>query len=308
MSEKLKSKRILVIGSSGQVGRALINQLAGECDLVTAARSGADFDLDLTDSEQIAAILVSLKPNIVINAAAYTQVDNAEDNPELAQMINGQAPAVIAEQCKYLGALLVHYSTDYVFAGTGDRPLSEEDNASPISVYGHTKLEGERAIQAADCDHLIFRTCWVYDEQGKNFPNAILNAARTKPLLRVVDDQYGTPTSAEYIADITKQVISRNFTDQGELKFKGIYNLTARGYTTWYRFARHIIERAREHEELLATEIIPITTDLYPTRAKRPGWSVLDNNKIARDFNIEPLPWEQLFNSCLQNMYSSSHR
>ena len=202
----LANQKILVTGVNGQVGAALVKELTGNCELITANRTGvgADVAMDLTDLMQVEATILSLKPNIVINPAAYTQVDQAEDEPELAFLINGEAPGIMAKACKAIDALFIHYSTDYVFNGQSETPYTEDDPTDPINVYGASKLAGEQAIQAVNGEHLIFRTCWVYDEAGKNFPRTILDRARTMEALRVVNDQFGTPTSAEFMG-ITAQ-------------------------------------------------------------------------------------------------------
>ena len=305
MLNELKNKRVLVTGVTGQVGRALVQSLSGCSKLVTVARSGADVDLDLADSDKIVAMMESLKPDIVINPAAYTQVDKAEDEPEIAQRINADAPGVLAEQCKKYGSMLIHYSTDYVFPGTGEKPLTETDPVSPINVYGKTKLAGEVAIQAVNCDHLIFRTCWVYDSVGKNFLNTIARLACERSELQIVDDQFGTPTSADFIAQITRQVVEHCI-DRSELHRQGgnrLYNLTANGYTSWFGFAERIVNGVKKYKDVMATEIKPVATEKFPTKAKRPNWSVLSTEKLISDFDIHLSSWESLVDECLVHKY-----
>jgi dTDP-4-dehydrorhamnose reductase len=313
MTDMFKDKTVLVTGVTGQVGRALVQSLDGRCQLITAARHGADFDLgpadfdlDLASTEQIVAVMDSVKPDIVINAAAYTQVDQAEDEPEIARAINAVAPGVLAEQCKKIDAILIHYSTDYVFAGDGDKPLTEADPVSPINEYGKTKLEGERAIQAVNCDHLIFRTCWVYDAQGKNFLNTIINLAKTREELQVVNDQFGTPTSAQLIAEITSQIIEQccGKSDLPRQNTNRIYNLTASGFTSWFGFAQEIINNIKSRDELCVQKITPVSTDKFPTKAKRPSWSVLSTQKITTDFDLEISMWDALLGQCIENKFA----
>lgn len=305
MLNALKGKRILVTGVTGQVGGALVKVLSGHCELLSAARSGADIELDLGNSAQIISTMTALKPDIVINAAAYTQVDKAEDEPEIARAINATAPAIFAEQCQRLGSTLIHYSTDYVFSGQGDKPLLEKDPVSPINVYGKTKLEGEQAIQAIGCHHLIFRTCWVYDAEGKNFLNTMLQLARSRPVLQVVNDQFGTPTSAQFIAQITSTVLEQCFstTPLHTQNRNRVYHLTGLGYTSWFEFAQNIISTAKQYEELATTEIVAVNSDAFPTKAKRPAWSVLSTDKIVQNFNVNLSSWKDLLNQCLQFKY-----
>ncbi len=304
MHDLLAGKRVLVTGVSGQVGKALKTTLSGRCELVTSARQGADIDLDLTNIDQIKKAIDEVAPDIVINPAAYTQVDKAEDELELAKAINAKAPEVIADLCKKHSALLVHYSTDYVFSGESNKPYSEDEPTSPINVYGQTKLEGEQAIQSIDCDHLIFRTCWVYDADGQNFLNAILNRARTMAVLKVVNDQLGTPTWAGFIADITCKVLNQSL-DNGAHCSGGnrIYNLKPEGMCSWYDFAAAIITYAKEREKLAVQELVPVSSDAFPTKAARPSWSVLDNKKLMDDFELTIQNWEKYTATCLMQKY-----
>lgn len=291
---ELTSKRILVTGVNGQVGGALAKQLQGQCELITAARAGADIDLDLSNLDQIKDVINELKPDIIINPAAYTQVDQAEDEPEQARAINARAPEVLAELSKKHDALLIHYSTDYVFNGQGSEPCKEDDATDPINVYGQTKLEGEQAIQAIDCDHLIFRTCWVYDAHGKNFPNAILNRAKTMSTLKVVNDQIGTPTSADFITEVTLTAVEKNL--QQAMAGSGrnrLYNLRPEGQCSWYDFAQEIVRIGRQHNELAVEEILAVPSSEFPTKAQRPNWSVLAIDKLKSDFQISPEHWAE---------------
>jgi dTDP-4-dehydrorhamnose reductase len=299
MDNQLAKKRILVTGVTGQVGRALSQQLKGRCELVTAARHGADINLDLSNFDQITSTINNIRPDIVINPAAYTQVDQAEDELELASIINGQAPGIIAEACKKIDATLIHYSTDYVFNGKANKPYKETDPTDPVNVYGETKLAGEKAIQAVDCGHLIFRTCWVYDAFGKNFPNAILNRAKTIETLKVVNDQIGTPTSAEFIADITQKALVQSLTNGiHSSRSNHIYNLRPDGECSWFDFAKEVIEYMKPRQQLVVNDILPVPSSAFPTKAARPSWSVLDNNKIKDDFSLEFEQWQGYIKSC----------
>jgi dTDP-4-dehydrorhamnose reductase len=296
----LSTKRILVTGVTGQVGGALKAALQGRCELITAARSGADIDFDLSDHAKIKKIIAEIKPDVIINPAAYTQVDQAEDEPELAMSINGIAPGVIAEGCKKHQTKLIHFSTDYVFDGSANKPYTETDKTAPINVYGKTKLAGEQAIQSVGCDHLIFRTCWVYDAFGKNFVNAILNRARTMETLKVVNDQQGTPTWAGFIASTIKDILEQpQFEGVVSEHSNRIYNLRPNGVCSWYDFAREIVDFAAVKEHLVVKKILPVSSSEFPTKAYRPSWSVLDNDKIKEHFNLSVASWQKYMDQCL---------
>jgi dTDP-4-dehydrorhamnose reductase len=219
---------------------------------------------------------------VIVNAAAYTAVDRAESEETLAVQVNAVAPGMLAEEAKQLGSLLVHYSTDYVFDGTKPTPYAEDDPTNPLNAYGRSKLEGERRIVNSGCRHLVFRTSWVYGPRGHNFLRAILQASREKPQLTVVDDQYGAPTSCIAIAQATVRAL------QYRAAQDGVFHMTAGGRTTWFAFARAILERAG-----IATPVIPIRSDLYPAKARRPMNSVLDNSRLKQVFGIELPPWEE---------------
>jgi len=237
-------------------------------------------ELDFRDSTAIRRTVQEARPDIIVNAAAYTAVDNAESDRDIATLVNGVAPAILAEQSKLLGALLVHYSTDYVFDGTKQAPYKEEDRPNPLSVYGRTKLEGEQAIAASNCRHLIFRTSWVYGSRGRNFLLTILKAAREKPELQVVDDQFGAPTSSAAIAEATARALRVGGPE-------GLYHMSASGRTTWFNFARAIL-----HKVAIATPVVPIRSDQYPAKAMRPRNSVLDNARLKQAFGVSLPDWE----------------
>jgi len=273
--------RILLAGSKGQVGSALIPVLAPLGDVSAFDRQG----LDLADSNSIRAVIQREKPGVIVNAAAYTAVDRAETERDASFAVNATAVRVMAEEAKRLDALLIHFSTDYVFDGEKRTPYVESDVPAPLSVYGRSKLEGERAIAASGCRHFIFRTSWVYGPSGRNFVHAILAAATSKPELRVVDDQRGAPTSSGAIAGAVAQVLSIP-----ELSNKpgGIYHLSAAGETTWHGFATAILQAKG-----LKTPVAAIGSDEYPVAARRPKNSLLDNAKIGATFGIALPDWRQ---------------
>ncbi|MGB7542559.1 MAG: dTDP-4-dehydrorhamnose reductase [Burkholderiales bacterium] len=273
--------KILLIGKNGQVGRELERALAPLGELTACDRAA----LDLGKPEQIVSAIRAAKPEVIVNAAAYTAVDKAESEPELAIAVNARAPGILAEEATRHGALLVHYSTDYVFDGTKKGAYTEEDKPDPPNVYGMSKLEGERAIQSSDCRHLIFRTSWVYAPAGKNFLLTILRLAREKPELRVVDDQTGAPTSARMIAEATAACLRT--VAAGKSPASGVYHMSAAGQTTWCGFARAIVAAAG-----LPTKIVPIGTKDYPTAAGRPSNSLLDNTRLFDTFGVRLPAWE----------------
>ncbi len=272
--------KILLTGRSGQVGYELQRSLASLGDMIAPDRA----EFDLAQPPTIERALQAHQPDIIVNAAAYTAVDRAEAERDLAFTVNATAPGVIAREAARLGALLVHYSTDYVFDGEKSQPYVEDDPTRPLSTYGLSKLEGEQAIRASGCRHLIFRTSWVYAAMGKNFLLTVLRLAREKPELRIVDDQFGAPTTARMLARTTADVLARPWTDRAS----GTYHATAAGRTTWCGFAREIVA-ARG----LATPVVPIRTEEYPLPAPRPRNSVLDNTKLHRTFGVRLPNWRQ---------------
>lgn len=258
--------RILLTGPTGQVGSALLDTLPALGEVVPLDRS----ELDLASPDSIRGAVRRLRPQLIVNAAAYTAVDQAETEEALAHRVNAEGPAVLAEEAAKLGALLVHFSTDYVFDGEKPSPYLETDATNPLNAYGRSKLAGERAIQASGCRHLILRTSWVYSPAGKNFMQAMLRLAREGKPLRVVDDQRGAPTSSGMIALATAEAIAK-LRDQG-----GLYHMAAAGSTTWYGFACAIFQHAG-----LNPEVTPIASRDYPTPARRPRNSVLDGWRLA---------------------------
>jgi dTDP-4-dehydrorhamnose reductase len=257
----------------------------------------ASATLDLADPDSIRRALRDIRPHLIVNPAAYTAVDRAESEPERAFAINGIAPGILAEEAKRMHAMLVHYSTDYVFDGTKPGAYRETDPANPVSVYGQSKLAGEEAIRAVDLPHLILRTSWVYGARGRNFLLTILRLAHERHALEVVDDQVGSPTWSRMIAEVTAQMLANR--DFGGLA--GTYHLSAAGSTSWHGVACAILEEYRQRRSgcgwpvpmLQEHNIARITTSQYPTAATRPANSVLDNAKLARDFGLELPPWRE---------------
>jgi dTDP-4-dehydrorhamnose reductase len=276
--------KILLFGANGQVGHELRRGLAPIGEVVCTTRSGtladgtpcetADFDAPDT----LPALIARIAPDVVVNAAAYTAVDRAEDQPEAAFRANADAPRAMAEACARRDALLVHYSTDYVFNGTATRPYREDDPTNPLGVYGASKLAGEQAIQASGARHMIFRTAWVYAAHGKNFLLTMLRLAKERDELRVVADQVGTPTSAALIADVTAAALRQPSMPSG------LWHLTAHGRTSWHGFAEAIVDGAFERG-LIARKppVVPIATADFPTRARRPAYSCLDHGRLPPD-------------------------
>ena len=267
---------ILLLGKNGQVGWELQRSLAPLGTVVALDRNGgcsADGTPlcgDLCDLPGLAATVRHLRPDVIVNAAAHTAVDRAESEPELARTLNALAPGVLAQEAAALGAWLVHYSTDYVFDGSGSRPWAEDDATAPLSVYGQTKLEGEQAIAASGCQHLIFRTSWVYAARGGNFAKTMLKLAQTRERLTVINDQFGAPTGADLIADVTAHAIRQvRRTAQGQ----GTYHLVAGGETTWFDYAKHVLAHVSKQKfatEFVVKEIAPLPTRAFPTPARRP--------------------------------------
>jgi dTDP-4-dehydrorhamnose reductase len=273
--------RILLVGCGGQVGSALAQALAPLGELHAYDRQG----LDLADARSIGCAMVASRPDIIVNAAAYTAVDSAEREPDAAFAVNRDATAELARQAKAVDALLIHFSTDYVYDGEKRTPYVESDAPAPLSVYGRSKLEGDRAIAASGCRHFIFRTSWVYGPSGRNFLRAILAAAQARPELRVVNDQHGAPTSSGAIAAAVAQVIASPGVAREP---SGVYHLSAAGATTWHGFAAEIL-RARG----LTTPLVAIRSDEYPVAARRPKYSVLDNARLGAAFGVALPDWHQ---------------
>lgn len=287
--------KILLLGKDGQVGWELQRSLAPLGEIVALHRSGCperNLCGNLTDLEGLKRTIHSLRPDLIVNAAAYTAVDKAEIESSIAQRINSEAPGVIAETAEEIGAWFVHYSTDYVFDGAGSKPWTESDATGPLNIYGQTKLEGEARIRAAGCHHLIFRTSWVYAARGGNFIKTMLRLAKERKHLTVINDQFGSPTGSELIADVTAHSIHHVYrTGSGQ----GTYHLATRGVVTWHGYAEYVIEQAKKlqpHEKWLAERIDPVSSALFSTPAKRPNNSRLDTTLLEQSFGIVLPKWQ----------------
>ncbi|MFC4276071.1 dTDP-4-dehydrorhamnose reductase [Achromobacter aloeverae] len=285
--------KILLLGCNGQVGWELQRSLAplGQVTALGRATSG-DLCGDLSDADGLARTVQVVAPDVIVNAAAYTGVDKAESEEDLARMINGDAPGVLARAAAKTGALLVHYSTDYVFDGSGETPWREDDHTGPLSVYGSSKLAGESAILASGCHHLIFRTSWVYAARGGNFAKTMLRLAGERDRLSVINDQFGAPTGADLIADVTAQAVASHRRDAS---LSGVYHLAAAGVTTWHAYARFVLHTAGELGLVLratADAVDAVPTSAYKTAAQRPKNSRLDTTKLTRAFGLVLPPWE----------------
>ena len=285
--------KILLLGKNGQLGWELQRSLAPLGELIALDRHSQDLCGDLGNLQGLRETVQTLRPDLIVNAAAHTAVDKAESEPELARLINATAPGVLAEEAGKLGAWLVHYSTDYVFDGSGERPWLETDTPAPLSVYGQTKLEGECLIQAACDKYLIFRTSWVYAARGGNFARTMLRLAQERERLSVVDDQWGAPTGAELIADITAHA-ARHARQHPE--HAGLYHLTASGETTWHGYASHVIEEARRLQPALTLkvqDVASVATSAFPTPARRPHNSRLATARLQAVFGLTMPHWQQ---------------
>jgi len=274
--------RILLTGRAGQVGWELERSVSPLGEVFAFDRRG----MDLADSGAIVSRVRDVRPDVVVNAAAYTAVDGAESERDRAMSVNAAAPRILAEECKAIGALLIHYSTDYVFDGAKKEAYDELDSPRPLNVYGLSKLEGEKAIQGTDCAHIILRTAWVYGARGRNFLRTMLRLASEGKPLRVVNDQFGAPTWSREIAQVTAGLLARMQPNQRDAR--ETYHLTAGGRTTWYDFARRIFELGG-----VGANVTTIGSHEYPTPATRPKNSVLDCRKLQRDFGLSIPAWER---------------
>ena len=281
--------KILLIGKTGQIGGELKN-LAGDLGTLIAVDRK---ELDLSLPESIEASILSIQPEIIINAAAYTGVDKAEEEPHLAMAVNGKGPGLLAKAAKKVGAGLIHYSTDYVFDGCSETPYKEEDPPNPLSVYGKSKLEGEKALYKAGIPYLILRTSWVYSHRGKNFLLAIQRLAKEKESLRIVNDQIGAPTWARSIAKGTHKILwqclNQNWPKIKDPSLSGIFHLTCQGKTSWHGFAKEIINLSGTDKNIA---LQPIATSEYSTPATRPLYSLLNNEKIKKKFSLDIPQWK----------------
>ena len=285
--------KILLFGKGGQVGWELQRSLAPLGELVALDFDSSDHCGDFSNLSGLADAVRALKPDVIVNAAAHTAVDKAESEPELVRTLNALAPGVLAQEAARAGACLVHYSTDYVFDGSGTRAWTEADTPAPLNVYGQTKLEGEQLIQAACAKHLIFRTSWVYAARGGNFAKTMLRLAQERERLTVIDDQFGAPTGAELLADVTAHAIRQL---RQRPQDAGLYHLVAGGETSWHAYADFVLAQARLLQPALqikATEVLPVPSSAFPTPARRPHNSRLDTRKLQSTFGLSLPHWQQ---------------
>ena len=290
--------KLLLLGKNGQVGWELQRSLAPLGEVIALDRQSVNVDGnglcgDVGDLQTLAQTIRSVRPDVIVNAAAHTAVDKAESEPDLALRLNAEAPEVMALEAKSLGALLVHYSTDYVFDGFGSAARKEGDATGPLSVYGRTKLEGEQRIAATHCRHLIFRTSWVYAARGGNFAKTMLRLAQEREALSVINDQWGAPTGADLIADVTAHAVRHVSAHDGD---GGLYHLVAAGETNWHAYASHVIERAqslRPDLDWKVQSIAAVPTTAFPTPAARPLNSRLDTQKLQATMQLHLPAWQQ---------------
>ena len=289
--------KILLFGANGQVGWELQRSLSPLGELVALDRRSIGLCGDLTDLDGIQDTVRQVAPAVIVNAAAYTAVDKAESDAEIAQIVNAAAPGALAEAANAAGAWLVHYSTDYVFDGSGSKPWVETDPTGPLNVYGKTKLEGEQLIASQCAKHLIFRTSWVYAARGGNFAKTMLRLVQERKTINVINDQFGAPTGADLLADVTAHVISKVLAQaHGLSSSAGIYHLAASGETTWFDYAKYVVDqslRAQAAPEIIVKTISPVATSAFPTAAQRPHNSRLNTAKLQHTFGLHLAPWQQ---------------
>jgi len=293
--------KILLTGKNGQLGWELNRSLQPLGNVIALGRAEADF----SRPEELRKIMREVKPDICVNAAAYTSVDKAEEEVAQARAVNEEAPGVLAEEAKRLNTLLVHYSTDYVFDGAKRGPYLETDDPSPVNEYGRSKLAGELAIKSSGVDYLIFRTSWVYAARGHNFLLSILKLAKKRDELRIIDDQIGTPTPARLIADTTALCLNKAIARDRSGRFMSdLYNLTAAGHTSWYGFAREIVSAANKREALAGSPVLTgIPAKDYPLPARRPMNSRLSLDKLQTRFNLLMPDWKKVMQLCLADVH-----
>ncbi len=286
--------KVLLTGASGQLGRELALILKDNCSLIATSRSDTEYVIDLNRPDSICNIIREIKPDVVVNAAAYTDVERAEQEYELAMNINGIAPGIIAEEAKTINAALIHFSTDFVFDGMANHPYTEQDVANPLSTYGKSKLAGEKAIEEVNGSYIIFRTAWLYSMQGRNFLTTIRKLAIEKEELNVVNDQIGSPTWCRSIANLTNTILfnqNRSIHDLFE-KYIGTYHATSDGSCSWYDFACVILENLKKDGHDQVANVKPVSSADYSSKVKRPAYSVLDNSKLFKTFNIKLPNWK----------------
>lgn len=301
---------ILLTGKNGQVGSALLHLLPQAGDVAAFGHE----QLDLSNPTSISRTIREVRPQLIVNAAAYTAVDRAETDESTARAVNATAPGVIAEEAKKIGAALVHYSTDYVFDGTKNAPYDEADSVNPINVYGQTKLAGEQAIRDSGVSHLIFRTAWIFATRGHNFLLTILRLASEREELRIVSDQVGAPTCASDVAAATTKILTAASEKDCGFHFSqgsGTYHMTARGQTTWHGFAKAILERAQaaphhlgwlveatQGRNVVARRLMPVTSEEFGSPTRRPKYSILSNSRLSHTFGIALPDWDDQLQAC----------
>ena len=284
--------KILLLGKNGQVGWELQRSLGPLGELVALDRHSTDWCGDLSDLAGLGATVQRVRPDVIVNAAAYTAVDKAESEPALARTLNALAPGVLAHEAAKLGAWLVHYSTDYVFDGSGSQPWVETDPTGPLNVYGRTKLEGEQRMASQCAQHLIFRTSWVYAARGGNFAKTMLCLARERETLNVINDQFGAPTGADLLADVTAHAIRQA---RARPQDAGIYHLAAAGQTSRFAYAKYVVAqsiRAQAAPEIIVKSVNPVATSAFPTAAQRPKNSRLNTTKLEQTFDLTLPAWQ----------------
>jgi dTDP-4-dehydrorhamnose reductase len=299
--------KILLFGKNGQVGWELQRSLLPLGDLVALDYGDTRLCGDFSHPAGIAETVRQVAPDLIVNAAAYTAVDRAESEPELSRTINALAPAALAREATKLGAWLVHYSTDYVFEGSGAKPWDETDPTGPLNVYGSTKLEGERAIVASGCLHLIFRTSWVFATRGANFAKKMLCLARERDRLTVINDQIGAPTGADLLADVTAHAV-RTALRQPDVT--GIYHVAASGEASWWDYARFVLDFARQEGKKLRAgpeDILPVPTHAFPSPAIRPKNSRLNTRKLEGTFSLMLPPWQNGVSRMLMEIFENQY-
>ncbi|MDH5711296.1 MAG: dTDP-4-dehydrorhamnose reductase [Gammaproteobacteria bacterium] len=294
--------KILLFGKNGQVGWELNRSLQPLGDVIAMSRE----DVDFSKPESLRGIVQKIGPDVIVNAVAYTAVDKAEDEEVLATIINGEAPGVLSEEAKKINALLVHYSTDYVFDGLKEMAYAEDDEPNPINAYGRSKLFGEKLIESSGCDFLIFRTSWVYGARGKNFLLTMIRLMQERGSIRVVNDQHGAPTCARQIAEITANAIWQSWRERKQGGFcSGMYHLASSGKATWYRFAMEIADKAKRlmgEENIIIKDIEPISSAEFPVIARRPMNSLLQSRKLEERYGLVMPDWEKCLDLTMREL------
>jgi len=296
----MHNPQVLLLGSTGQLGKTILADLSKDFSVSTLNRP----ELNFSAKEDLTRYILDINPNILVNACAYTDVDGAESNSKKAYEINSGLPSLLADICKDLDCLLVHYSTDYVFNGKKKGSYTEKDDCDPLNIYGKSKRQGEEFIIESGCKNIIFRTSWLYSPYRKNFLLTILRLAENKNQLRVIDDQIGCPTSCSLISEVTKEFLSKYV--KGDDLELGLYHLASLGETSWYEFSKEIIKLAKKNNNKLSlsqNKILPILTDEYPLTALRPKNSVLDSSKIIKQLDLKLLTWQFCLKSTIKEIY-----